>query len=112
MQHERLRTFLMNTKGRIFSVKFTKRSDGKLRKMRCRLGVRAYQKDPDALPDLALLSQDIKNDLVRVYDVDLARALPEDQRSRAYRSISLEGVQYVACGGEVFEPDIVEKEVE
>lgn len=105
MRHEKLRTFLLNTRGKIFSVKFVKRTTGELREMRCRVGVRAYQRDPDVLlPDPKLVAQDVKNDLVRVYDVDLARALPEDQRSRAYRSISLEGVQYVACGGEVFEP--------
>jgi len=83
-----LRETLRATNGKIFRVHFIKRSTGELRKMSCRLGVRKGLVNPTAGPDPKLVEQDLRNDLMRVYDCE----------KQAYRSIPLEGVSYVKCG--------------
>lgn len=78
---------LTATEGKIFSVKFVKRSTGELREMVARTGVKAHLKGGDAaykFADKALLS---------VYDL----------QKKAYRSIPLDGIVSLKSGGEFYE---------
>jgi hypothetical protein len=78
---------LAGTEGKIFSVKFIKRSTGELREMVARTGVKAHLKGGDAaykFSDKALIS---------VYDLQKA----------AYRAIPLDGIVSLKSGGEVYE---------
>jgi hypothetical protein len=76
IQRKELTGFLESTKGRIFNVVFSRRSDGKQREMTCRTGVKKNQNggslsfDPDS------------QNLLSVYDV----------KKRSYRFIPLERV--------------------
>ncbi len=88
----RIRAFLRGTLGQIMTVKFTKRTTGEERTMVCRTGVKRHLKDSKAPPSLSLARQDIQNDLLRVYDM----------QRRAYRMISLESVEEIKSGGEIF----------
>lgn len=62
--------------GKIFTVRFTKRSDGSDRLMNCRLGVKKHLRGGSKAFD------DAEHKLVTVYDL----------KSKGYRSIPLEGV--------------------
>jgi hypothetical protein len=100
---DRLRRFLRSTRGRIMTVEFTKRSTGELRTMTCRTGVRKYKVDPDAPPDPALVAQDIRNGLLRVFDVNATDPKRPGQKG-AYRMIALEGLKRIRAQGEEFTP--------
>lgn len=93
----RLRAFLLETRGQFMCVEFVKRTTGEVRRMNCRTGVRAHLKDPGAAPDPKLLEQDLKHDLLRVYDLV----------KREYRMINLRSVRRITAGGEVFEAEEV-----
>ena len=71
--------------GRVFSVLFVKRSNGELRRMVCRGGVKAHLKGGDQTYDPA------EHKLAVVFDM---------QKS-AYRSIALDAVVEVAHDGKV-----------
>ena len=78
---EQARTLVENNKdGRIFAVRFIKRTDGTLRSMNCRKGVRKGQTGG------SLKFNPKSKGLVVVYDV----------RIRDYRMISLEGIRSVS----------------
>jgi len=83
-----MRQMLLATNGRIFRVRFVKRSTGKVRNMSARSGVRKGLKDPDGPLDPKLVQQDIDNDLLRVWDVE----------KNGYRCIALESIEYIKCG--------------
>jgi len=77
---------LTSTEGKIFSVKFIKRTTGEIRQMVARTGVKAHLKGGDAaykFGDKALLS---------VYDV----------QAKGYRSVPLDGIVSLKSGGEEF----------
>jgi hypothetical protein len=75
---------IRSSDGRIFGVRFVKRSTGELRTMNCRLGVTSHLQggersyDPDA------------KGLVTVFDM----------HKNGYRSIPVEGIVAVSQGGE------------
>lgn len=71
--------FVQSTNGQYFTVVFRKRSDGSLRTMNCRTGVKKHLSGGEKK-----FSDKDKN-LVTVYD----------QQSGVYRSIPIEGVKYV-----------------
>lgn len=78
---------LTSTEGRIFSVKFIKRTTGEIREMVARTGVKAHLKGGDAaykFSDKALLS---------VYDL----------QKKAYRAIPLDAILSLKAGGEEYE---------
>lgn len=87
MTTDALRAVLLGLGQKIFAVTFTKK-DGTIRDMAARLDVRSYQKNPDAPPDLALLEQDTRHGLLRVFDM----------RKKGYRMINLDGLQSIKCG--------------
>lgn len=76
--------FIQQTNGRIFSIKFTKRTDGSIREMVCRTGVTSHIKGTGAPRDWKKL------DLISVFDMQKA----------AYRSIPVEGIFEVKVDGE------------
>ena len=81
-----LRGFLQATGGRLFSVVFVRRADGKTRRMVCRLGVTKDQKGQSLRFDPS------DRDLLSVYDV----------QKRQYRFIPLENVLCVTYRGKRF----------
>lgn len=76
--------------GRFAGVTFSKRSNGELRRMRFRTGVKRYLSGGIPAYDAA------EHDLLPVFDVD----------KREYRSIPAEGVTEVRCGGRVYRFDV------
>ena len=72
--------------GKIFSVKFIKRTTGELRRMTCRIGVKKHLKGGDKAYSAA------QKRLLTVFDMD----------AKSYRSIPLEGIQSVSVGGQTF----------
>jgi hypothetical protein len=75
----------LGTEGKIFTVKFIKRSDGSLRTMRARLGVKSALKGGEQAYDPK------KYNLITVYDMD----------KKDYRSINCDQVVEIAANGEV-----------
>lgn len=71
--------------GRIFGAVFVKRSDGLLRRMRCRTGVTRYLKGGEKKFD------DSKRNLLTVWDVD----------KQAYRSIPIDRIVELRHHGKV-----------
>ena len=82
--------------GKVFSVVFTKRTTGERRKMVCRRFVKAYVKGVE--PDRAETDKEIG--CLTVYDMEVAKTLPQDQRDKAYRRISLENVEEIKLAGD------------
>ena len=100
---DRLRAFLLKTRGKMMHVRFTKRSTGELRDMpRCRTGVKKYKKDPSSPPDPDLIEQDQRCALLRVFDMDAVDK--KTGRKGAYRMITLDGLQSIKVKGEEFTP--------
>lgn len=82
--HEHLREFLLSTSGRFFTVSFRKRTNGEIRVMTCRVGVKKFLRGGD-------LPYDSKQkDLLPVYDM----------AKRGYRTIPLENVEWVKYRGQ------------
>jgi len=77
---------LANTKGRIFSVKFVKRTDGQTRTMVARTGVKVHLKGGAAAYSFSA------NALLPVWDM----------QAKGYRSIPLDGIISLREGGEEF----------
>ena len=72
--------------GSIFSVEFIKRTDGGLRKMVCRLGVKKYLKGGSKAYDTR------KHNLLTVFDME----------NKGYRSIPVEAIRQLTVGGQTF----------
>ncbi len=72
--------------GQIFSVEFIKRTDGSLRRMVCRLGVKKHLKGGTAAYDAK------EHNLLTVFDME----------NRGYRSIPVEAVQSLTVHGQTF----------
>lgn len=87
---------IRKTKGKIFTVEFTKRTDGSDRIMNARLGVKAYLHG-GVLP----------------YDPNEKNLIPcFDMQKRAYRMISIEGIKSLKIGQNIYVlPGTVIKEV-
>ncbi|MCB1686874.1 MAG: hypothetical protein KDI33_00195 [Halioglobus sp.] len=72
--------------GAIFSVEFVKRSDGRLRKMTCRTGVRRRLRGTGAK-----------------YDATARNLLPVfDMEAKDYRSIPVDAIRRLTVGGQTF----------
>jgi len=80
----------------IFWVKFIKRSTGEERVMLCRRAVKKYVKGVE----LDRAQTDAEIGCLTVFDMDVAKTLPEDERNKAYRRISLENILAVRMDGE------------
>lgn len=78
---------LTSTEGKIFSVKFIKRSTGELREMVARTGVKAHLKGGDAAYKFS------EKSLLPVYDL----------QAKGYRSIPLDAIVSLKAGGEEYE---------
>lgn len=76
--------FICESEGKFFSVKFTKRTTGESRTMRCRTGVTKHLTGGGAKYSFS------EKDLIPVYDMD----------KEAYRSIPLEGITDIMVKGE------------
>lgn len=74
------------TNGRLFSIKFIKRSTGSVREMTCRIGVkRDLSQDPDKS---------------KIVDFKSAALIPVfDMQADAYKSIPVEGITEVKIDG-------------
>lgn len=72
--------------GMIFSVEFVKRTDGKLRKMVCRLGVRKHLKGGTKAYDPK------QHDLLCVFDME----------NEGYRSIPVDAIRRLSVNGQTF----------
>ncbi|CAB4149095.1 hypothetical protein UFOVP529_48 [uncultured Caudovirales phage] len=77
---------LAGTEGKIFSVKFVKRTTGEVREMVARTGVKAHLKGGDAAYSFSAKS------LLSVYDL----------QAKGYRSIPLDAIVSIKAGGEEF----------
>lgn len=76
--------FIKNTHGRIFSIKFVKRSTGEERKMVCRTGVKSALKGGEPSYDAG------EKGLITVFDM----------QKNGYRSIPKEGIKQILISGE------------
>ena len=76
--------------GVFFSLEFIKRSTGELRKMVCRGGVKKHLQGGE------LKYNPADHDLIGVWDSTVA------DPKKAYRSISIEGIQMLKAGGEEY----------
>jgi len=72
--------------GQIFAVKFIRRTDGNLRRMTCRLGVKKHLKGGSAAYDAKA------HDLLTVFDMERG----------GYRSIPVDAVQSLTVHGQTF----------
>ena len=88
---DRIRTAINSTNGRIFTVTFRKRSDGTLRTMNARLGVKSHL-NPAATPDPNRPTRDKQHDLVTVFDV----------QSEGYSCIPLDSIHQITLDGQTF----------
>lgn len=75
--------FIRSTKGRFFTVEFAKRSDGSLRTMTCRTGVKAGLAGGEAAYD------PVAHGLIWVYEIN----------THGRRSIPIEGLRRVKKNG-------------
>ena len=98
----RLRDFLLGTKGLFMHVTFVKRSDGTVREMICRHGVKKYKVDPEGGYDPIIIKKDTANALLRVFDVNAIDK--KTGRKGAYRMIALEGLKRIRIGKQEFTP--------
>lgn len=78
--------FIRNTDGKIFSVKFRKRTTGEVRQMTCRTGVKSRLAENPTKPGIDFK----KNDLIAVFDM----------QADGYRSIPIEGIFEIKMDGE------------
>lgn len=93
---DEVRRIILECGSRIFRVVFEKRMTGERRSMTCKMGVKKGV-NKELAYDPRLAEQDAANDLIRVYDVELGRAHP-DEPEKCYRFISLDRVISLKCG--------------
>jgi len=82
--HKNLQNLVSN--GAIFSVEFIKRSNGELRKMVCRLGVKKHLRGGDKAYDSK------QHNLLTVFDME----------KEGYRSIPVDAIQRLSVNGQTF----------
>ena len=78
---------IMNSKGQYFTVEFIKRTTGELRNMQCKLNINSYRKGGQPAYNAS------EKNLIHVADV----------KTRAFRSINLDGLQKLKINGEEYE---------
>ncbi len=77
---------MVNTKGRVFSARFEKRTTGEMRKINCRLGVTKHLKGGE------LKYKPAERNLVGVFDM----------QKKGYRMIDVDGLTNLTVDGEEF----------
>ena len=83
-----------NSKGKVFGVRFIKRTTGESRNMSARLGVRKYLKNPDGNDaDNGLRFSPSKRNLQVVFDMNKGQ----------YRMVNLDGLTNLKINKEKFE---------
>lgn len=82
LKRHALRSKLYGTKGKIFTLEFTKK-DGSVRRMNCRVGVHKHLRGGEK----SWKEQDFPN-LVTVFDM----------QKKAYRNINLDTAREMVCG--------------
>lgn len=87
MNHEDIRATVSSLNGKIFSVKFIKRTTGEEREMVCRTGVKKDLKGGE------LAFDPIAKNLLMVYDM----------QKKGYRSIPIENILEIKIRGELHE---------
>lgn len=83
------------TEGQIVTVVFIKRTNGDRRQLTGRIGVGKYVKG------VGLAYEPAHHQLLTIFDVQLAKTLPEGDRSKAYRMIPIDSVLEIRAGGDV-----------
>ena len=78
--------YIRDINGRFFSIKFKKRTNGKIREMLCRTGVKCHLV-PNAKPQYR--QNFAQNDLIGVFDI----------QANAYRCIPIEGIEAIKING-------------
>ena len=99
--------FIQARAGKIFAVKFIKRTTGEEREMVCRQGVKAHLAANPSKPGIDFKA----NDLIPVFDMNASPPVPKDKLlardfkpvKGAYRSIPKEGITAIKIGGEWYE---------
>lgn len=95
--------FIAARAGKIFAVKFVKRTTGETREMACRQGVKSRLSANPSKPGIDFE----KNSLIPVFDVNaVAPAKPgdtEEPKKGAYRSIPKEGITAIKINGEWYD---------
>ena len=92
---DRATALIHNSRGKVFGVRFIKRTTGDVRNMSARLGVRKYLKNPDGngVDNGGLKFSPTKKGLQVVFDMNKTE----------YRMISLEGLTRLTINNEKFE---------
>jgi len=83
---------------KIVTVIFDKRSTGEERTLNGHLSTRKHTKGIG----MSYVAKD--HDLMVIYDLQVAAKLPEDQKAKAYRSLSCDSVKEIHAGGKVYRP--------
>jgi hypothetical protein len=93
MSEDEIKKLVEQTKGRIFSVEFIKRTDNTFRKMLCRTGVRKYIRGGgrNYSPE--------KKNLLSVFDM----------KKIGYRMIPVENILEIRVNGQTYFPNDVER---
>jgi hypothetical protein len=81
---------IQHTEGRIFSIRFIKRTNGETREMLCRTGVKKYLVNDPKKPGLNFSA----HGLIPVYDMQA------EDPEKGYRSIPIEGITEIKMHGE------------
>lgn len=84
MTIEQVEEFIKNTDGKIFSIKFVKRTTGEVRAMTCRTGVKKHLKGGEPTYDAKA------HNLIVVFDM----------QKQGYRSIPKEGITEIRVAGD------------
>ena len=85
------------TKGKVFTVEFVKRTTGEVRKMNARTRVRNY------VTGEGMKYNPSSKNLITVFDMAIAKTLPKDQRHKAYRHINVDGLKTILANRKLYE---------
>lgn len=93
--------FIAARAGKIFAVRFTKRTTGETREMACRQGVKSRLSANPSKPGIDFE----KNSLIPVFDVNAVSPAKDDEEPKkgAYRSIPKEGITAIKINGEWYD---------
>lgn len=87
--------FIAARAGKIFAVRFTKRTTGEEREMVCRQGVKTHLAVAPSKPGVDFA----KNGLLPVFDMLAPAPKDSDRTQGAYRSIPKEGITAIKING-------------
>jgi len=101
----KVKSLIKSAGNHLFAVSFIKRSNGKLRRMSCRLNVSKpqYAREPTSKNFLYKKAKDAERDIITVFDANVIRYNKGRMCGRGeYRSIGLESVIRLKVGGEIY----------